>query len=323
MKAKLLITILLILLGTAIFASEDPFDAEEYVRKTQELNQLAERFKAETGFRGNVSYDLNRMCLGYYEGKFADIQITAEADTASFRTAFEQIMDKVLPYTFARREQLSRTRITNMHGIIETYYYQQVNGYRVEGAGKLSIAYESGRNAFAIGNGTVELPDGDVLPVLSYDDAVNTYSAIVPNDDLLNMFSNRLPKFRLSYCNIFEYQFEKSPEYRLCWVGGSARKLVIDAISGEIYVNESAVIHSVTVNANGTALLDSDNNGSMDVSNKMFYDTRVYAECDGNGREQYTDIHGNTHFEGEIISNIKAFLESSTITVFDGSSNPA
>ncbi|MCB5259194.1 MAG: hypothetical protein LHW48_01780, partial [Candidatus Cloacimonetes bacterium] len=158
MKAKLLITILLILLGTAIFASEDPFDAEEYVRKTQELNQLAERFKAETGFRGNVSYDLNRMCLGYYEGKFADIQITAEADTASFRTAFEQIMDKVLPYTFARREQLARTRITNMHGRIKTVYYQQVNGYRVEGAAKLSIAYESGRNAFAIGNGTVELP---------------------------------------------------------------------------------------------------------------------------------------------------------------------
>ena len=40
MKAKLLITILLLLLRTAIFASEDPFDPEEYERKTKELNKL-------------------------------------------------------------------------------------------------------------------------------------------------------------------------------------------------------------------------------------------------------------------------------------------
>jgi len=171
MKAKLLITILLLLICTAIFASEDHFDAEEYERKTQELNQLAERFKAETGFEGKISTDTNRMCLGYYEGKFADIQIIAEADTASIRSAFEKILDKVLPYTFAKREQLVRSRITNIHGRIKTEYYQQVNGYRVEGIGKLSIVYEVGRNAFAIGNGTVELPEGDVSAIITPEEA--------------------------------------------------------------------------------------------------------------------------------------------------------
>jgi len=167
MKTKAMITIMLLLICTAIFASEDASNAAEHARKTQELNQLAERFKAETGFEGKISADTNRMCLGYYEGKFADIQITAEADTASFRSAFEQILDKVLPYTFAKRDQLVRSRITNIHGIIETVYYQQVNGYRVEGIGRLSIAYEVGRNAFAIGNGTVELPEVDVSAMIS------------------------------------------------------------------------------------------------------------------------------------------------------------
>src|SRR5690554_6929080 len=167
MKTKAMITLLLLLICTMVFASEDAGDAAEHARKTRELNQLAERFKAETGFTGKISTDTNRMCLGYYEGKFADIQITAEADTASFRSAFEQILDKVLPYTFAKREQLVRSRITNIHGIIRTVYYQQVNGYRVEGIGRLSIDYEVGRNAFAIGNGTVELPEGDVSAMIS------------------------------------------------------------------------------------------------------------------------------------------------------------
>jgi hypothetical protein len=123
------------------------------------MDQVAESFKAETGFTGSIQHNLERMRLSYFEGKFTDIQITADADTASFRSVFEQILNKVLPYTYAKREQLTKSRITNNLGITQTDYYQQVNGYRVEGAGRLTINYETGRNAFAIGNGTVELPE--------------------------------------------------------------------------------------------------------------------------------------------------------------------
>ncbi|MFB3845381.1 MAG: hypothetical protein ACE14O_06515 [Candidatus Cloacimonadaceae bacterium] len=57
-------------------------------------------------------YDMTRVCLVFLESKFADNQITAGADTASFRVVFGQILDIVLQYTFAGREQLSRSRIT-------------------------------------------------------------------------------------------------------------------------------------------------------------------------------------------------------------------
>jgi hypothetical protein len=168
------ITLAIIILLLAIsYGYADGLPAEEAERQTKErqLDLVAERFKAETGFRGEIKFDTKRMCLGVYKGKFADIQITANADTTSFRAVFEQILDKVLPYTFAKREQLSKRRITNNLGIIQTDYIQQINGYRVEGLGSLIISYEIGRNSFSIGNATVELPEN--VPInLSLEQAI-------------------------------------------------------------------------------------------------------------------------------------------------------
>lgn len=159
MKRVLIIAILTLLAISSGFADGYPAEEAEHWEKVRQLEQLADRFKAETGFTGTISHDLNRMCLGTYRGRFAGIQVTAESDTATFRAAFEQILDKVLPYTFAKREQLIRSRITRNLGRIETEFYQQVNGYRVEGIGRLIIAYDSGRYGFVIGNGTVVLPE--------------------------------------------------------------------------------------------------------------------------------------------------------------------
>lgn len=168
------ITFVLIVLLLAIqyaYAVGSPANKEDHWEKVRQMDQLAERFMAETGFRGNIEHDLDRMCFGYYEGKFAGIQISAEADTSAFRAVFDQILSKVLPYTFAKREQLTKSTITNNLGIIQTDYYQQVNGYRVEGIGRISINYETGRNGFSIGNGTVELPDDKVVPIISEEEA--------------------------------------------------------------------------------------------------------------------------------------------------------
>jgi hypothetical protein len=165
---------IIVLLLSLSYGYADGLPAEESERQAKEhqLGQVTDRFKSETGFRGEINYDTNRMCLGFFEGKFADIRITANADTASFRAVFEQILDKVLPFTFAKREQLSRSRITNNLGIIQTDYYQQINGYRVEGVGRLTISYEVGRNGFTIGNGTVELPN-DIHINITREEAAN------------------------------------------------------------------------------------------------------------------------------------------------------
>jgi len=181
MKQITFIFIILLLAISHGYADGNPAEAAEHWEKVRQMDQLAERFKAETGFTGSIQHNLERMRLSYFEGKFAGIQITATADTASFRAVFEQILDKALPYTYAKREQLSRSRITNNLGIIQTDYYQQVNGYRVEGAGRLTINYETGRNAFAIGNGTVELPDVDVRNMITKEEAEKT--ALIDKND--------------------------------------------------------------------------------------------------------------------------------------------
>jgi hypothetical protein len=162
MRRIVLAFIILLLTISYIYADGLPAEESERQAKEHQLGQVTDRFKAETGFKGEINYSTERMCLSFFEGKFDDIQITANADTASFRAVFEQILDKVLPYTFAKREQLSRSKITNSLGQVRTIYIQQVNGHRVEGAGRLSIGYESGRNSFTIGNAIMELPNVQV-----------------------------------------------------------------------------------------------------------------------------------------------------------------
>ncbi|HNQ44222.1 MAG TPA: hypothetical protein PKI59_07320, partial [Candidatus Cloacimonadota bacterium] len=140
MKTQALIMLLLLLICTAIFASENPNEAEEYERKTQELNERAARFKAETGFKGDITHNGALSHLGIYRGNFPDIPFAADADSSSFRNACNMILTKILPYTLARRSQLSMSRITNNFGIIHTDYIQMVSGYRVESGGLISIS---------------------------------------------------------------------------------------------------------------------------------------------------------------------------------------
>ncbi len=171
MKTKVLFIVLLSLIGTAIFAIEDTITPEQKWQKTLELNQLAERFKAETGFRGKMNYNFERMKLGSFEGNFTDIPFSTDADTTSFRQACNRIIDKILPYSYAKRSQLSMSRITKSGRGYTTDYYQQVNGYRVEGLGFIMITYDAGRKHFSIGDNTVDLPDIDVRNKITYGEA--------------------------------------------------------------------------------------------------------------------------------------------------------
>jgi len=214
----------------------------EHAEKELQLEKVAEKFKAETGFRGEISYSTELNRLGVYEGKFVDIQITADADTATFRNTFEQILDKVLPYTYAKREHLTRAKISKDTGYVRAVYFQQVNGYRVEGTGKLTIVYEVGRNRFRISNGTVELPSQNIPPVLTYEDAVKIYDENVKDNETIKSFRKRKPFLILFYSNIYnDWEGDTRREYRLCWVGGYTRCIYIDAQTGQVYkiVNKS------------------------------------------------------------------------------------
>jgi hypothetical protein len=171
MKTKAIVVVLLLMFIFNVPVYGGDTEAEHW-EKVRQMEQLAERFKAETGFTGNVDYYLERMKLGSYEGKFADIPFSADADTTTFRQACNRVLDKILPYSFAKRSQLSMSRITRQWGYTRTNYYQLVNGYGVEGYGFIVITYDAGRNRFDIGDGAVELPDNVVVSVSS-DQAIN------------------------------------------------------------------------------------------------------------------------------------------------------
>ncbi|PKN72677.1 MAG: hypothetical protein CVU50_05930 [Candidatus Cloacimonetes bacterium HGW-Cloacimonetes-3] len=172
MKTRAIIFLLMMLMAfTAIYASEDPTENEVHVRKTRELKNLSERFKAETGFTGEIQYNYEQMCLGVLEGKFSGITITSTADTTAYRTAFNMILDRVLPYSKATKSKLYMSKITSIWGDIDTKYYQIANGYNIEGAGSIKIGYDSGRNRFVVSDSAVEIPQINANELITKDRA--------------------------------------------------------------------------------------------------------------------------------------------------------
>ncbi len=233
---RIALAIIVLLLGIS-YGYADDFPTEEVERqaKKHQMEQIADRFKAETGFRGEINYDYTRMKLQLFEGKFADIPFSADADTTAFRKACERILDKLLPYSLAKRSQLPMKRITRNGNYTETIYDQTVNGYRVENTGFIIIAYDAGRNRFDIGDITVELPDENITPVLTFEDAVKIYDENVKDDEVTKKLRKRRPFLSLCFSNIYnEWEGDTRREYRLCWVGGEKR-IYIDSITGQVY----------------------------------------------------------------------------------------
>lgn len=157
---QITIIFIILLLGISS-ANADGYTAEEaeHWEKVNQMDQLAERFKVETGFTGDINPNGALSHLGGFRGKFNDIPFSASTDTTAFRHACDRIIDKLLPYTLATRNQLSRSRIIKSSSKFETEYYQTVDGYKVENGGLILISYDVGRYRFSISNGTVELPE--------------------------------------------------------------------------------------------------------------------------------------------------------------------
>jgi len=208
----------------------------EQAAKVRQLEKVAERFKAETGFRGEINYDYTRMKLQSFEGKFTDISFSADADTSAFRQACNSILDKILPYSFAKRSQLSMNRINRQGNYTSTDYIQLVNGYRVDSSGFIVITYDAGRNRFDIGDNSFKLPSQNITPVLTYEDAVRIYDENVKDDESIKKIRKERPFLGLRYSNIYnDWEGDTRSEYRLCWVGGYTRCIYIDALTGQVY----------------------------------------------------------------------------------------
>jgi len=165
MKSKALITLLFLLVITAVFAIEDSCEAEEQWRKTQELNQLADRFRAETGFVGNIDYDYKNMKISQIRGNFTDLEITSPQDTLFMKSIFERIFTKVTPYISARPEQLFRGKISSDIVITSVIYRQIINGFKIDGGvWSLRIYYNSATKELVVNDATANI-NSEVIPI--------------------------------------------------------------------------------------------------------------------------------------------------------------
>ena len=242
MKTKALMVIVFLLLCSAILASGNDSEAEEYWRKTQELNRRADQFKAETGFVGDIGYSYQAMDFNNYRGNFRDIPITAPQDTVAMGKVFEQVLKKVKPYIRAREGQLVREAIVSYINRTFVTYRQRVNGYGIDGAGVLNIGYNIPTNEIVVIDNTVDILDDNTIPKLIFGDAVRIYDENIEDDEAIKRIRTRRPFLTLLYSNIYnDWVGDTRSEYRLCWVGGLTRCIYIDAHTGEVYklVNKS------------------------------------------------------------------------------------
>ena len=314
MKRITLIFIVLLMAIAFIYADGgSSAEQAEHWEKVRQLDQLAERFKEDTGFTGEVAHSLNTMRLHVYRGSFSDIPFSADADTTAFRQACERIVEKLLPYSPANRMQLSMCRIGTQLNGYTTDYMQQVNGYRLEGSGFIMITYDAGCKRFSIGDNTVDLPFDNISPVLSYEDAVRIYDEHIVDDEVTKNIRKTTPFLGISFCNISASESaDIMPVYRLCWVGGWYKKIYIDALTGKIYkiIDNKSDDRMIIVSAH--VMPYSDNIGSFLTTVVSLDSTEVTANCDGVPSEiRYTNGEGSILLLGNEITDIESCLMAS------------
>ncbi|PKN73266.1 MAG: hypothetical protein CVU50_02940, partial [Candidatus Cloacimonetes bacterium HGW-Cloacimonetes-3] len=311
MKTRVIIFLLLMLMAfTAIYASENPAENEVYVRKNRELKALSEKFKAETGFEGTFEYNYNTMKLSSYSGSFSDIQLPATQDTTSIRQTIERVVDKMLPHLSASRTQLTKTAIfTSMWGN-GTRYMQVINGYPIEGGGYLNITYNQTQNRVDILDATVDIPQEPIGNMIKKEDAIRIYYENVEVDEEIKYKKVFMPKFRLRYCNVNKLDISKTPDYRLCWVGGASRYLAIDAVTGKMYINNNGTSNDVSVSVMGKVYLYSDNDNNMRVDSRGFVNTFTSAICDSIATPTYTNHLGLAIYQGTHVDSLQSCLLS-------------
>jgi hypothetical protein len=313
MKTKALVTMLLLLLCTMVFASEDAGDAAEHARKTRELNQLAERFKAETGFTGRINYGYERMRLGSFEGNFSGIHFSAEEDTIAFRQACESIVEKILPLSPANRMQLSMSRISKSVRGYTTDYNQQVGGYRVEGAGFIMITYDEGRKRFSIGDNTVELPDGvqiNISLTQAIETAKEVYNPAYKRDKSVQ-FSE--PRTELLYTNDPHNTADSS--YRLNYkISYWGLAIYIDPVNGNLSYTRSFLIEDFQSHADGFIYTPNYTSSAIDtLGYHGLYKVTFEQENDGWLYPYITDKNGDVLVTENIVDSLHVILKNEAI----------
>ncbi|HQQ67352.1 MAG TPA: hypothetical protein PLX77_00855, partial [Candidatus Cloacimonadota bacterium] len=260
-RIELLIIVMLLVIS---YAYADGYRTDDdHWEKVRQMDELAERFKAETGFVGDINPDSPLTHLTGFRGNFPDIPFSASADSVTFRQACERIVDRILPYTSTNRSQLSMSRISKSVIGYSTEYHQQVGGYRVESRGLILITFDEERSRFSISNGTVELPEGDVNVNITKEQAFQIARSAFEKTDLCN---ENTPSWRHNTVIQFKSRTIDDVQlpYRLCWrVTFPGRSYYIDAETGNWFVEGYVINQQITCDVVGTMYSKDSSFGSL------------------------------------------------------------
>ncbi len=253
MKIILLSICVMLLFIPGLVFSESASIAD-HREKVSRLEALAEKFKAETGFTGQVERDNQRGCLYYIRGNFPNVSFADHADTLAIRQTFDAIIEKIIPYLGFEGLTLTKTRIGYNTTNTSTIYKQLVHGYSYEHTGEIIIGYSRDSDDLTISNGiiskhippvrvnytfaqAIEITRQHYITVLGYPDTLSFEDTISNAKE--DFGSIDLKKIRN---NGTMYVYDNG-EYRLCHILGvpdpyraaNGRGVYIDAQTGEVY----------------------------------------------------------------------------------------
>jgi hypothetical protein len=262
MKFKAFLVALLLMSLFIVHAFEEVTEAETKARKKKELDALAERFKAETGFTGDIIQDYDNYKMRVLRGKFSDISFPNLTDTLAIRRECDAIVEMIIPYIGCPSLTLTKTFIGYNNTSMQTYYQQLVHGFGFEWSGGLSIDYTSDMDRVKIVDGiirkdipparvkytfpqAVEIARQHYINVLGYPD---TLSFKNPNSNDLKYPGSLFLK--TIYYNGTKYVYDKG-QYVLCHIFGISvpygiagyRAAYIDAQTGEVFKIVDDSIH--------------------------------------------------------------------------------
>jgi len=226
---------ILVLVLLCIYLIADEFEKTEQPRFTEEqMDAKAAQFKAETGFQGQIEYNLEKGVFMKIIGEFPNISVH---DTISARSATLSICDMLLPYLKAEREQLKIVRnYQDIMGFIVSLD-QEINGYAIEPHAGMTIDFRKKNFSFIEVKSSI-IPNLNVQTdnLLSRSEAEGIF-----NKEL----ENKLAQILNAEILITRYwsedtQDKSQPEYyKPCWViyyriNVEHFAMYIDATSGKV-----------------------------------------------------------------------------------------
>jgi hypothetical protein len=230
-----IISLCLLLLVISFYLSSDELEQTEQPRYTEEqMDAKAAQFKTETGFKGDIIYNLKNGVFGGIEGTMPSIAVQ---DTISARICAETLLYLLQPYLRINREQLTISRDYQ-----DQYYYtilleQQSDHIFLEPMSAILFRFRTdGSNYFSVGSSVIPNLDVRKDNLLTYTEAENRFNKEI-GERKIERADTKLVITK--YWSEEPLDNNQSVSYKPCWVFNYRFKsdyygMYIDAMTGKV-----------------------------------------------------------------------------------------